>query len=196
MKLILSSCDFGNSVSARAICDNLGKPIEECHVLYFPNERYTEEKIQKGVYATRLEKFGFSRDNIHVAEYRNPEPYLNLDIDTVYISGGNTFATMKLIRNAGFDKVISEYVRKGAIYIGGSAGAHIACVDISHVIRYDENSVGLTDFNGLGLYPGILICHYSAERREHLNELLAQDKYTVRMLTDEDVLVFETSNDE
>ena len=61
---------------------------------------------------------------------------------------------------------------------------------------YDENSVGLTDLKGLGLYPGILICHYSAERREHLNELLAQDKYSVRTLTDEDVLVFETSNDE
>ena len=32
MKLILSSCDFGNPVSARAICDNLGRPIGKCRV--------------------------------------------------------------------------------------------------------------------------------------------------------------------
>lgn len=192
MKLILSSCDFGDSVSARAICDNLGKPIEDCRVLFFPNERYTEEKIRKGVYVTRLERFGFSRENIYVAGYRNLTPYLNLDIDAVYISGGNTFATMKLIRDAGFDKAITDYVRKGVIYIGGSAGAHIACADISHVTCYDENSVGLTDLDGLGFYSGILICHYSAERKEHLDELSAHSKYPVRPLTDEEVLVVET----
>lgn len=192
MRLILSSCDFGNPVSAREICDNLGKPIADCRVLYFPNERYTEEKIKNGVYTSRLEKFGFSRANIHVAEYRNPEPYLNSDIDAVYISGGNTFATLKLIRDAGFDKAISEYVHKGAVYIGGSAGAHIACVDIFHVTRYDENSVGLTDFKGLCLYPGILICHYSPERRADFERLSAHGRYPVRVLSDKDVIVVET----
>lgn len=59
MRLILSSCDFGNPVSAREICDNLGKPIADCRVLYFPNERYTEEKIKNGVYTSVLRDSDF-----------------------------------------------------------------------------------------------------------------------------------------
>lgn len=44
MRLILSSCDFGNPVSAREICDNLGKPIADYRVLYFPNEVIPKKK--------------------------------------------------------------------------------------------------------------------------------------------------------
>lgn len=47
MKLILSSCDFGNPTSARFIIDNLCKPISECKVLYFPNN--ARELVNQGV---------------------------------------------------------------------------------------------------------------------------------------------------
>ena len=59
--------------------------------------------------------------------------FFNLDIDVIYISGGNTFGTLKLIRDSGFNKAIVDYVQKGVIYIGGSMGAHIAHISQSHV---------------------------------------------------------------
>ena len=60
-KLILSSCDFRNEVSAKCIYENLPKPVAQCRVLYFPNEKATEAKIKSGVYEKRLMEFGFSR---------------------------------------------------------------------------------------------------------------------------------------
>ena len=189
MKLILSSCDFGNPTSARFIIDNLCKPISDCKVLYFPNEKVTTEKIKSGKYESRVAAFGFQRKNIYVANYFDPVPFFNLDIDVIYISGGNTFGTMKLIRDSGFDKAIVDYVHRGVIYIGGSAGAHIATADISHVAKYDKDTFGLTDFSGLGLYNGILICHYSDDRKQHYEDLCALGKHTVIALKGDQSIV-------
>ena len=189
MKLILSSCDFGNPTSARFIIDNLCKPISDCKVLYFPNEKVTPEKIKSGKYEARVAAFGFQKKNIYVANYFDPAPFLNLDIDVIYISGGNTFGTMKLIRSSGLDKAIVDYVHRGVIYIGGSAGAHIATADITHVAKYDIDTFGLTDFSGLGLYNGILICHYTENRKEDFDNLISSSSYIVRALSDTESIV-------
>lgn len=189
MKLILSSCDFGNSTSARFIIDNLCKPISDCKVLYFPNEKVTPEKIKSGKYEARVAAFGFQRKNIYVANYFEPAPFLNLDIDVIYISGGNTFGTMKLIRGSGFDKAIINYVQNGVAYIGGSAGAHIATADIAHVEKYDKDTFGLNDFTGLGLFDGILICHYTEDRKSDFEALKALNKHRVISLSDKQSIV-------
>ena len=190
MKLILSSCDFGNPISARFIIDHLCKPISDCRVLYFPNEKVTPEKIKSGKYETRVTAFGFQRKNIYVANYFDPSSFFNLDIDVIYISGGNTFGTMKLLRDSGLDKAIVDYVQNGVVYVGGSAGAHIATADISHVAKYDTDTFGLTDFRGLGLYHGILVCHYTEDRKEDYQELKALGQYNVHALTDpESILI-------
>ncbi len=189
MKLILSSCDFGNPESAKFIHNNFCKPIADLKVLYFPNEKVTPSKIKSGMYESRLSAFGFQRKNIYVANYFDPAPYFGLNIDVVYISGGNTFGTMKLIRDVGFDKAIVDYVHKGAVYIGGSAGAHIATANISHVEKYDKDTYGLTDFSGLGLFDGILICHYTEDRKQHFEELKAGGQYSVIALSDSKSIV-------
>ena len=191
MKLILSSCDFNNDDSKNVIIENLCKPISECRVLYFPNEKVTLEKIKSGKYEERVSAFGFQKENIYVANYFDPMPFLNLDIDAIYISGGNTFGTMKLIRDSGFDKAIINYVQSGVIYVGGSAGAHIASADIAHVVKYDNDTFGLTDFSGLGLYDGILICHYSETRKSDFEVLKALNNYSVISLRDDQSIVIE-----
>lgn len=185
MTLILSSCDFGNPESAKFIYHHLCKPIKDCKVLYFPNEKVTPEKMKSGIYESRLSAFGFHKKNICIANYFKSLPCFDFDIDVIYISGGNTFGTMKLIRDTGFDKVIIDYVQKGAVYIGGSAGAHIATANIAHVEKYDKNTYGLTDFSGLGLFDGILICHYTEERKRDYEDLSAMGKYTVIALKDD-----------
>lgn len=189
MKLILSSCDFRNPTSARFITDHLCKPLSECKVLYFPNEKVTPEKIKSGMYEARVSSFGFQKENIYVANYYDSTPFFTLDIDVIYMSGGNTFGTMKLLRDSGFDKAIVDYIQNGVVYIGGSAGAHIATANISHVAKYDTDTFGLTDFSGLGLYHGILICHYTEERKADYEELIATGQYNVYTLTDSESIV-------
>lgn len=191
MKLILSSRDFGNAESAKFIAENLSKPINECKILYFPNENATRSRIKSGRYENRLVKYGFSPENAFVADYFNPEPFFEMDFDIVYVGGGNTFGILKRLRAAKFDELILKLLKKGTVYVGGSAGAHIICSDISHVARFDKAPNGFTDFRGLGLYDGIFVCHFSEGRRAIFEELCAEGKCPVTALSDEDSILIE-----
>ena len=192
MKLILSSCDFHNPCSRQCILDNLDKPLDRCRVLFVPNETASRKAIHSGKFHQRLHELGFSEKNITVLDYYEAERYADLDIDLLYVSGGNTFQIIHRLRKHHFDEAIVQYVKQGVTYIGGSAGAHIVSKDISHVLAYDTNPNGITDFRGLALFNGILICHFCEERRPHYEELRAKNRYPVYPLTNDDSLVIET----
>lgn len=189
-KIILSSCDFRNSESAKYIYDNLPLPVHQCKVLYFPNEKATEEAIRSRKFHHRLSEFGFTQENIHVFNYFSSDEFnKNTPIDVIYISGGNTFGTLKRIKEAKADTIIRDYVSQGTTYIGGSAGAHIASRSIQHTARYDIDTFGLTDFSGLNLYDGILICHYSESREKDYRELIEKGEQNILLLRDQDSFV-------
>ena len=191
-KIILSSCDFRNGESAKCIYDNLPHPVGQCKVLYFPNEKATEEAIKSIKFYQRLSEFGFSQENIYVFNYFSPAEFdANTHIDVIYISGGNTFGTLKRIRESRAEKVILDCLSRGAMYIGGSAGAHIASRSIQHVAQYDVDTYGLTDFSGLRLFDGILICHYSDLREQDYMALIEAGEQNIIKLRDQDFIVFE-----
>ena len=196
MKLILSSCDFRNEKSKKTIIDNLSKPIDQCKLLFIPNEKATHEAIHSEKYFLRMQEFGFTKDNIAVFDYYNEQQFINLDLDIIYISGGNTFATLKRIKDCGFDKEIIRYVRSGVLYIGGSAGAHIATQSVAHIAAFDPIPDGMTDFKGLGLFDGIIFCHYTEEHKALYDKLKSEGKYKVFALRDEDSLVVASTNDD
>ena len=191
-KILLSSCDFRNGESAKCIYDNLPHLIGQCKVLYFPNEKATEETIKSKKFYQRLSEFGFSKENIYVFNYFSPAEFdSNTHIDVIYISGGNTFGTLKRIRESRAEKVILDCLSRGAMYIGGSAGAHIASRSIKHVAKYDVDTYGLTDFSGLRLFDGILICHYSDLREQDYMALIEAGEQNIIKLRDQDFIVFE-----
>lgn len=196
MKLILSSFDFRNDNAKKKIIDNLNKTIDKCKLLFIPNEKATYETIHSEKYFLRMQEFGFARDNIAVFDYYNAQQFIDLDLDVIYISGGNAFATLKRIKDCGFDKQIIRYVKSGVIYIGGSAGAHIATQNIEHIAAFDSIPDGMNDFNGLGLFDGILICHYTEERKAQYDKLKAEGKYKVYALKDDESLVVNTIVDD
>lgn len=189
MHLILTSCDFQNNNSRNDIINNLKTSVEKCRILFIPNEKATLEDMQSELYYNRVQTFGFQRDNIYVFDYYHPEHYTDLDIDAIYVSGGNTFRTLDRLKKCGFDKEIINYVNNGVTYIGGSAGTHIVTKNVEHVLQFDDNSSGITDFNGLGLFDGIIFCHYSDERKNYYEKSLAEGKYKVYTITDEDSIV-------
>ena len=196
MKLILSSCDFRNDNAKKTIIDNLSKPIEQCKLLFIPNEKATYEAIHSEKYYLRMQEFGFARDNIKIFDYYNAQQFINLDLDVIYISGGNTFATLKRIKDCDFDKQIIRYLKSGVLYIGGSAGAHIITQNIEHIAAFDSIPDGMNDFNGLGLFDGIFICHYTEERKALYDKLKAESKYKVYALKDDESLVVNTIADD
>ncbi|MBR2413455.1 MAG: Type 1 glutamine amidotransferase-like domain-containing protein [Clostridia bacterium] len=191
MKLILSSCDFRNEKSQQVIMDNLPYPINKCKLLFIPNEKATAEAISGSIYYDRMQEFGFKKENVYVFDHNNPDKFRNLNIDVLYISGGNTFGTLDKIRKCGFDKDIINYVKSGVVYIGGSAGAHVASQDIKHVAKYDDNNVEMTDFRGLGLFDGVLICHYTYIRKNDYDKLCKTSEHKAYYLTESDSIIYE-----
>lgn len=191
MKLILSSCDFRNENSRQCILDNIGLPIENCRVLYFPNEKATYERIHSDFYINRLLEFGFAKENIIVFDYDSSSNFANLKIDAIYISGGNTFKMLQNIKNCSFDKKIVNYVHNGVVYIGGSAGAHIASKNIDHVKNFDTCEADFADYQALGLFDGILVCHCTKEREQLAKEIEKNSIYKLYCLTDNDSLVID-----
>ena len=78
--------------------------------------------------------------------------------------------------------LIKKNVERGADYIGASAGAHIAGMDIEAAIPFDRNRLPVTDFEGLALFNGVAIPHYEAgDERRFLSYKTARDsgKYQV-----------------
>lgn len=190
MNMILSSGDFRNGTARKIILDHLPKPIAECRLLFIPNEKSTSDNVKAGKYHARMAEFGFIPALVHVLDYADPLLCMNLDIDVLYVSGGNTFATLDCIRKCGFDREIIRYIQAGVTYIGGSAGAHMVCDDISHVSRYDTPPEGTTHLRGLGLTDLTLICHFTPACQGHWDELIAAGK-KVMTLTDEDSLIIQ-----
>ena len=188
MHLILSSCDFSSPAVCETIMNGLPNAAEECTVLYFPSEKASNKDVKSAKFKKRLEGYGFTRANVTVFNKNTPEKYFGLDFDVIYVGGGNTFSMLKTMRDTGFDKEIIRNVKNGALYIGGSAGAHIASINIEHVQPFDENEVGLTDFSGLGLFDGIFICHYSEERKPYYEKAVAENKYKVFTLADDEYI--------
>ena len=187
MKLILSSCDFLNENSKKCILDNITKPLDKNKVLFIPNEKFQVDNLDK--YYKRLEYDGFKKENVFIFNEYEVDKFEDLDIDLIYIGGGNTFYTLDKLKKTNFDKYIIEYLNKGVIYIGGSCGAHIVSSNIEHVLAFDTNYVGLTDFNGLNLFKGIIIPHYNKDREYVYNSLLKENKYKVYPLTNDGSIV-------
>ena len=193
MKLILSSCDFINDNSRKVINDNVD--VANSKVLFIPNEKATKELINSDKYYKRLYKDGFTENNIYIFDEENANQFINLDIDVIYVGGGNTFATLKKIKDCGFDKYIINYINNGVIYIGGSCGAHIVTKNIEHLLDLDNNYCNLDDYKGLGLLDGIIIPHfnevdYEPEKRMELyNKLITENKYKVYTLTNSECII-------
>lgn len=189
MKLVLSSCDFRNKTSRQVIFDNLPRPIAQCRLLFVPNEKSTSDKVKGGKYHDRMAEFGFTPALVRVLDYTDPVACLDLDIDVLYISGGNTFLTLDRLRRCGFDRELIRYIRAGVTYIGGSAGAHMVCTDLTHVALYDPPPAGMTDLCGLGLTDVTLLCHYTPARQVHLEALRAQNKRVIPLTNSDSCVI-------
>jgi peptidase E len=88
------------------------------------------------------------------------EDYL-LDMDAIFVGGGNTLNMLAIWKEQGIDKVLKKAVEKGIILGGGSAGAicwfQQGCSD--------SRPGKLSAIDGLGWLPGSACPHFDLEKR-------------------------------
>lgn len=141
-----------------------------------------------------FEKSGFQTDFIDL-ETSDPQKLEEIlsKYDALYLKGGNTFHLLHSIKKSGFDKIISNLIDQGIIYIGESAGSYITCpnIEMAYWGNQDENLIGLKDLNGLNLVPFQIIAHYTPELAKSIDEEIKKSKYSVKLLTDQDLILIE-----
>lgn len=144
-----------------------------------------------------LEKMGFIITELDIETAPKSELKALLSAsDIVYVAGGNTFHLLKVVRESGFDTLLTEYVNNGGMYAGASAGALIAGLDISPVASIDEPEkvTGLVSTKGLAFIEIIPIPHYNMKDRASEIDTIREkfvSTFEIVLLTDDEAIVVE-----
>ena len=144
-----------------------------------------------------LEKHGFNIVEMDVKNKDEEEIRKVIDgADVVLVAGGDTFYLMEKLKESGADKVIKEFIEKGGIYIGSSAGSIVCCPTIEGAEEFDDPRLApeLDNFDGMGVFKDVIIPHTHKEkyfeRIKKATKKLESKGYEVHPLTDDDVLFF------
>ena len=155
--LILSSYGFGSTCMRQKIGDTVkdmnGRMLIIPFASWFGVETGKKEK-------TGAVLQGFGKERIDIFDEASPDRYLNSSYDYICVSGGNTFRLLSRIKKYHLDTFIKEQVANGAVYMGFSAGAYLACPDIEYVkLLEDNNDISNGDFSALALTDKYVLCH-------------------------------------
>lgn len=159
-RLLLNSKGLNTKVGCQQILNKL-KDIDLQNKKIFIIS-YTPYGVDEYIVQNCVELMGFKKENIFLSVNGTPK---NVIPDYIYVTEGNTFEVLKYMR----DSNLVDYIRvvmkdKKVTYIGSSAGAIIAGVDIMLARDFDSNYVGMVDFMALGLFDGAIVPHYESEQ--------------------------------
>ncbi|SPA52041.1 dipeptidase PepE [Cupriavidus taiwanensis] len=130
----------------------------------------------EGMVKPVFEKLGYALESIH----HSTDPLRAVqEADAIAVGGGNTFALLKRLYDAGIVDAIRAKVRAGTPYVGWSAGSNVACPTIR--TTNDMPIVQPPSLRALGLVPfqinphfisGKPAGHNGESREERLAEFL------------------------
>lgn len=151
---------------ANLLIDFANEDLKGKIIAFIPTASLTESirfYVKTGKKA--LEKVGMIVEEVEITQFSNEEISSILHkCDYIYITGGNTFFLLQELKRKDVDKIISEQVKSGKLYIGESAGAIIASPDTEYMknVNFDpiEKAPELEDYSSLGLVDFYTIPHY------------------------------------
>lgn len=158
--LILGSYGFRTEIN-RAALDKLlpeksGKMLIIPLGCMFGLDTAAREKIG-------AQELSFRAEDIFIFDESRPADFTCQNYRYIAVLGGNTFQLLHGVRKYRLDTFIREQVAAGAVYLGFSAGAYLACPNIEYVQNFDENNdITDGDFSGLGLTDKYVLCHFDS----------------------------------
>ena len=148
-----------------------------------------------------LQKYGIEVTDLDLKNKTKEEIYESLALaDILLVAGGDTFYLMEKLKESGADRAIKNFINRGGIYIGSSAGSIVCCPTIEGAEKFDNPGLApnLENFNGIGIFNGVVIPHTHKEkyfeRVEETTKKLTSKGFKVHHLTDDDVLFFDGIN--
>lgn len=119
------------------------------------------DEDRESLIETGFNVFDFTITGKNIDEIKNA-----LDnVDVLHFCGGNQFYLLKKIQESNCFNLIHDYVKKGKIYFGSSAGAIIAGPDIYPTRLIDEAGKAgiLKSYKGLGLVDFVVLPHWGSD---------------------------------
>lgn len=194
MKLLLTSAGWWKSPAiGKEFIKLVNKKPSEIKIFlvitptkYFKINKYILRQFKqfKGVKITKKNVTFFQLDRkIKRDDLKN--------IDVVFVFGGNTFEYLDRIKKTGLDKAIKNFVKKGGVYLGLSAGSYVVCPTIEAATwrHADRNLAGLKNLKGLNLVPFLLTAHFEEKWRLIIKTAAQKTKYEVIALTDKQAIL-------
>jgi len=147
----------------------------------------------------KLNEKGFNVKDVDIKGKTEQELLQELkDADIIFVAGGNTFYLMEKVRESGFNKIVKEFVEKGIVYVGSSAGATLAGPNIEPVKPFDDPSEapGLKSFEGLNLVDFIILPHLEEKNKQQYETIIKEyeNKYKIIPITDYEAVFVEDGN--
>ena len=164
--IVLTSCGIRNEDFKNRFYEIVSKDeLKNKKVLYITTaidgEKVNDKSWVCEEYKTILD-LGISEENI--TEYKIGNNINTDDFDIMYMMGGNTIYLLDMVRRNNFGEVIKDFINKGKIYIGSSAGSQILGSTIELNKIYEDNFVNMTDFTALGIIDGEVVPHANKKK--------------------------------
>lgn len=177
----------------------LPKPTNELRLAFIPTagDPYGDNKPWMDADRDKLVELEFQVEDFDLKNKTEAETRQTLSMfDIIFVAGGNSFYLLNEAKKSGFDKVAKELVKKGTVYIGSSAGSYIACptIEAAGWKHADKNIVNLKDLTALNLVDFIVVCHYSNQYKEVVEDGKKTTKYPVITLTDNQFIFADDNN--
>jgi dipeptidase E len=142
-----------------------GGKHEGQRVTFIPTASITEEvTFYVGAGKAALEKLGLFVDELEISTSTNEEIERKLqNNDCIYITGGNSFFLLQELRRTGADRIITEQINSGKIYVGESAGAIVLSNNIEYAKDMDDFTAApkIESFSSLGIVEFYPVPHYT-----------------------------------
>ena len=159
MKLFLTSYLAGT----KELVQNFLTQNNVQKILFIPTAANVEEYrgyVDEGIAALKEDGYDVTVLDIATAPHSKSVQVIK-NSGCLCISGGNTFYLLQELKRNGLLDLIKQKVQDGMLYIGESAGAIIACPDISYNQIMDDKTITteLTNYSGMGLVDYYVLPH-------------------------------------
>lgn len=196
MKLFLTSAGLPPETT-QDFLDFLNEDPKKMKICFITTASHPEKNkwyIKKD--AKRLSELGFQIEEFDLRN--NNEDSLRKRLktfDIIFVEGGNTFYLLKYVKESGFDHIIHEFLTRGGVYVGVSAGTIITGLNIEtsnwNYGEPDKNIVNLEDLEGLNLIPFVFCVHMDKKDTNIIKKYATETNYPTVGLTDTQALLID-----
>lgn len=190
-KVVLFSTITDNN-SQTILSEIFDEKINDKVLAYMPSDGVVDSATYIEEWRNYSQRFGADFNIIDNHSSDEKEKVKLLESNILLISGGNTFTLLNNLRKSGLSRTINEFTQKPNFILSGfSAGALILTptIAICGLPNFDENLVGITNFEGLGVIDFEVFPHYEEELHKNIIENYRhRSSFQVREISDDDFI--------